>query len=476
MIKKMPKKCTIIIFIILFVWGCKIPSKTISIEHQSVPVSYNNLQDTTNIASVRWKEYFADPNLTILIETALKNNQELNVITEEIEIGKSEIRAKRGEYLPFVELRANAGLDKDGKYTTTEVVKDNIDVKKNKDVIESNTDYSFGAYASWEVDIWKKLHNAEKSAVLKYLSSVEGKNFMVTNLVAEIANSYYELIALDNSLRLIEKNIEIQNQVLQAMRLQKESAKVTQLAVNRFEAQLLNTQNLQYEIKQKTVETENHLNYLAGRFPQPIQRSSELFENITFDSIQPGIPSQLLNNRPDIRQAELDLEASKLDIEVARANFYPSFRIQAGIGFHAFNPSFLIHPESILYSLAGDLAAPLINRNAIQAAYNTANAKQIQSLYKYEQTILNAYIEVMNQLSKMSNYFQSFTTKSKEVELLNQSVKISNSLFQSARADYTEVLLTQREALESKMDLIEIKIKQMNAKVNIYQALGGGWR
>jgi len=183
-----------------------------------------------------------------------------------------------------------------------------------------------------------------------------------------------------------------------------------------------------------------------------------------------------LSNRPDIRQAELDLAASKLDVQVARAQFYPSVGISAGVGINAFSPAYLFRmPESLLYSLAGDLMAPLVNKNAIKAAYANANAKQIQAAYNYERTILNAYVEVANQLSKISNLEKSYDLKSKQVQALTESINISNDLFKSARADYMEVLLTQRDALESKFELIETRKQQMNAMVNIYQALGGGW-
>jgi outer membrane protein TolC len=192
--------------------------------------------------------------------------------------------------------------------------------------------------------------------------------------------------------------------------------------------------------------------------------------------IYAGLPSQLLQNRPDIRQAELELAASKLDIKVARAHFYPSLGISAGIGLQAFNPSYLTKtPESLLYNLVGDLTAPLINRNAIKATYYSANAKQLQAVYEYERTILNAYVEVVNQLSNLDNLQKSYNLKAQEVEALTESIKISNTLFRSARADYMEVLLTQRDALESKFELLETKVKQMNAFVNMYRALGGGW-
>ena len=336
-------------------------------------------------------------------------------------------------------------------------------------------DYAVGAYATWEIDIWNKLHNAKKAAVSRYLSSVEGKNFTVTNMIAEIANSYYELLALDNQLAIVKQNIDIQTNALEIVKLQKLAARVNELAVRRFEAQVLNTKGLQYTIQQKITETENRINFLVGRFPQPVERSSVTFSNLTPAVTHAGLPSQLLENRPDVKQAELELAAAKLDVKVAKARFYPSLGISAGIGYQAFNPSYLIKPESLLYSLAGDIAAPLINRNAIKATYYTANAKQIQAVYNYERTILNAYVEVANQLAKIQNTEKMFDLKSKQVEALNQSIEISNDLFGSARADYMEVLMTQRDALESKFELIETKMKQMNAMVNIYRALGGGW-
>lgn len=464
--------------ILLVMWllgGCVPALQITKIENKTVPVSFNNSQDTTNTTKIKWKEYFNDPSLIALIDTALKNNQELNITLQEIEISKNEVRARKGEYLPFVDLKGGAGLEKGSRNTRHGAVDKNIDIRPGTAFPEPLPDYMLGAYASWEVDVWKKLRNAKKAAVARYLSSVEGKNFMVTNLIAEIAASYYELMALDNQMEIVKKNIEIQSNALQIIKQEKEAAKVTQLAVNRFEAQLLNTKNLQYDIQQKIIETQNKLNFLTGRYPQPIQRNSFAFNNIVFDSVYAGIPSQLLEKRTDIRQAELVMTAAKLDIKVAKANFYPSFRITAGAGFQAFNPAYIVEPESMLFSLAGDMVAPLINRNAIKAAYFNANAKQIQAVYNYERTILNAYIEVANELSRISNFSKSYDTKSKEVDILNRSISISNNLFKSARADYMEVLLTQREALESKIDLIEIKMKQMNAKVNIYKALGGGW-
>lgn len=457
--------------------GCKTPSMVVKTENKTVPTAYNNgtQQDSINSGRIKWKDYFTDKYLIALIDTALVHNQELNITLQEIEISRNEVRARKGEYLPFIGLRGSAGFDKVGRYTNIGALEANTEIKPGKEMPEPLQDYAIGAYATWEIDIWNKLHNAKKSAVSRYLSSVEGKNFTVTNLISEIASSYYELLALDNQLAIVKQNIGIQTNALEIVKLQKESARVNELAVRRFEAQVLNTQSLQFNIQQSITETENRINFLLGKFPQPVQRSSDPFSNLVPNLIHAGIPSQLLENRPDVKQAELELAATKLDVKVARARFYPSLGISAGIGYQAFNPSYLIKPQSLIYSLAGDLAAPLINRNAIKATYYSANAKQIQAVYNYERTILNAYIEVANQLAKISNSEKTFDLKSKQVEALNQSIDISNDLFTSARADYMEVLLTQRDALESKFELIDTKMQQMSAMVNIYRALGGGW-
>jgi NodT family efflux transporter outer membrane factor (OMF) lipoprotein len=465
----------VLVFLLLSFCACKTPEAATKTESTYTPASFGNNMDTTNTGRLTWRAYFKDQHLIALIDTALKNNQELNITLQEIEIGKNEVKARTGEYLPFVNIVAGAGMDKEGRYTRHGAVDETLDIKEETPFPEPLPDYMFGAFASWEVDIWKKLRNSKKAAVAEYLATVEGKHFMVTNLIAEIADAYYELVTLDNLLDLIEQNVDIQTHVLQTVKLQKEAARVTQLAVNRFEAQLLNTKNLQYDLHQKITEAENRIHFLTGKFPSGILRDSQAFNTVVFDAVYAGLPAQLLENRPDIRQSELELMASKLDVKVAKARFYPSLSISAGIGYQAFSPSYLVKPESLLYSLGGELLAPLINRNAIKATYNTANAKQIQAVYEYERTILNAYIEVVNSLSRIDNYAKSYETKSKEVAILSNSITISNTLFRSARADYMEVLLTQREALDSKIELLEIKMKQMHAKVAMYKALGGGW-
>ena len=456
--------------------ACIGPSAVQKKENTTVPEAFNNSKDSANIAKIQWKDYFTDPNLAGLIDAALKNNQELNIMLQEINIAKNEVRARKGAYLPTLNAGAGAGVEKVGRYTSQGASDDANEIMPGRRFPDPLPNYMVGLNVSWEVDIWKRLRNSKKAAAYKYLSTIEGKNFMVTYLIAEIASSYYELMALDNQLEILKQNIDLYQNSLDIVRLEKQSARVTELAVRRFEAEVLKNQSRQYYIMQQITVTENRINFLVGRFPQPVVRDSKSFSNLAVDTIHSGIPSQLLENRPDIKQAEKDLMAAKMDVKSAKANFYPSLMITAGAGYGAFNPAYLIKtPMSLVYSLAGDLVAPLINRNAIKATYYSANSKQVQAVYNYERTILNAHIEVVNQLSNISNLKKSYDLKSKQVQALTESIDISTVLFKSARADYMEVLLTQRDALESRFELIETKMQQMNAKVNIYKALGGGW-
>ncbi len=273
----------------------------------SGPTTYAGSTDSTDAAAVNWQQFFTDPSLRTLIDTALANNQELNITLQEITIAQNEVRARKGEYLPFVDFGAAAGAEKVGEFTRNGAVERNLEIDHDTEFPEPLPDLMVTARASWELDIWKKLRNAKKAAAMRYLATVEGRNFMVTNLVAEIANSYYELMALDNQLEILRSNIAIQQDALEIVKLEKQAAKVTELAVRRFEAEVLKNRSLQFNIEQRIVETENRINFLVGRYPQPVARNSQAFSSLVPDTIYAGLPAQLLTYRPDIRQAELEL-------------------------------------------------------------------------------------------------------------------------------------------------------------------------
>jgi NodT family efflux transporter outer membrane factor (OMF) lipoprotein len=457
--------------------SCTIPTVLQRTENRSVPAAYSGSRDTTNMAAIPWRSFFTDKDLINLIDTALKNNQELMMTLQEIEIAKNEIRIRKGAILPTVRVKAGMGVEKVGRYTSQGAGDAATEITPGRETPDPLTDLGAGLYANWEVDIWKKLRYAKKAAVTRYLSTIEGKNFLLTNLIAEVANSYYELLALDNQLEIVKQNIDLQKNALDIVKVQKEAARATELAVQKFGAEVLKSQSLEFDILQQIKETENRINLLLGRYPQEIPRNKAGFLTSPPAMVNSGIPSQLFANRPDIRQAELELTAAKLDVKVVRAEFYPSLGISAAVGFGAFNPTYLAKfPESLVYSLIGDLAGPLINRNAIKAEYYMANARQDRAMYNYKRTILNAYLQISTQLSRLNNLEKSYNLRSKQVDALTRSIDISNDLFKSARADYLEVLMTQRDALESKLELVETKKEELITVINIYKELGGGWK
>lgn len=457
--------------------SCKIPSAIQVPALKSVPASFANSTDSSSSANMTWKDFFTDKKLVALIDTAINNNPDVLMTLQEIEIARNRVRARNAALYPTVEAGGSLSIEKVGRYTSSGAGDASTEITKGKTVPENLTNIELGLRTSWEVDIWGKLRSAKKAAFAKYLGSIEGKNFVVTNLVAEVANTYYELVALDNQLEIIRESIQLQKNQLEIVKVQKQAAVVTELAVKQFEAQLYNSQGTENEIIQKITESENELNFLLGRYPQKLDRDTTAFLGQVPNLVKEGIPSQLLKNRPDIKQAELELLAAKWDVKTARTEFYPSLNISAALGLQAFKPNYLFRmPESIAYSLLGDLAGPIINRQAIIAEFKTANAYQVEAMYEYQKAILNGYVEVSNELSNINNLGNIYSFKSKEVETLTKSVDISNDLFKSARANYLEVLTAQRDALASKLELIDIKKQQFNAVTSIYKALGGGWK
>jgi multidrug efflux system outer membrane protein len=456
--------------------GCVVPKAgPLPSSTPPLPSRFPGTDGSTNAVVIGWREYFQDPALVGLIAHALTNNQELNILLQEVAVSKAETEARKGALFPFVRLGGRAGAEKVSRNTRDGAVEEGLEIQPGKKFPEPLPNYAVTADFDWEIDIWKKLRNERDAAIQRYLATQEGRSFLVTQLVAEIAGSYYELLSLDGQLVIYRRMVEVQEQALESVRLKKSSARVTELAVRRFEAEVLKNKSQLFAIQQQITETENRLNVLLGRYPQPIERSPEGFEIRTLGPLQAGLPAELLRNRPDIRQAELELKASGLEVKAAAARFYPSMNLSAALGLEAFTlGSPIVAKENLVYGATANLVGPLINRSAIRAAFKGASARQVAAVYRYQQTVLKAYVEVVNELSHIGNVGQGYQLKSKQVEALAEAASLSAQLFDSARADYTEVLLTQREALESKVELVELKQTQLMAAVKAYRALGGG--
>jgi outer membrane protein TolC len=444
-----------------------------------LPEVFDKATTLDNSAQLRIEEFFDDPLLTTMIHQALAGNQELRILGEEMQIASNEILARQGAYLPFVNLGAAAGLNKWSNYTLEgAAIRDDVFLP-HKFFPNPLPTYALGPAFLWTPDIWWQLHNAKDAAAQRYFASGEARKYLVTRLVAEIAENYYSLMALDARLDNLNRIIELQERSLEIAKARKEAARGSDLPVQRFQAEVRKNQSEKLVVNQNIIQAENRINFVLGRFPQPVERRRVKFIDLNLHALSLGVPPQLLQNRPDIRQAERELAATGLDVKVARKRFYPQGLITSGVGYEAFSPRYLfITPEALVANVAGNLVTPFINRKAIKADYFTANARQLQAVYNYQRVVINGFTDVVNRAAKVENYGRSIEIKKQQVQSLETAVADATSLYQLPRAelpvDYLDVLTAQNELFVAIRDLIEIKGEQLSAVVNAYQALGGG--
>jgi NodT family efflux transporter outer membrane factor (OMF) lipoprotein len=464
--------------ILLFTFSaCTSQFKSANVKEQNLPNSYKTANDSLNIAEINWKQYFSDSVLAQLIDNAITHNLDLLIALQKIEISRSGVRMAKGAMLPQVGLNLGGGFRKFGLYTMDGAGNISTEITPGQIVPINLPDMFVGLQASWEIDIWGKLKNQRKTAISNYLSSVEGTNFVISNLVAEVAISYYELLALDSELDLVQKTILKQQDALETVKAQKKAGRTNELALQQFSANLLRSKILEKEALQQIVIFENKINFLLGRFPQTFDRSKEVLLLEPTQFFNAGIPSQLLKNRPDIRKASFLVQASKFNLNSAKAAFYPSLNITASLGFQAFKPQLLFNtPSSLAYNTLGSAVMPLINRNALKAHFNNAKASQLTALYEYQKTVLNGFVEVSNELSNVKNLKEMNELKKQQSNILTQAVETSNQLFMVGKASYLEVLIAQQSSLQAELELIVNTKNQKIAGVSIYKALGGGWR
>lgn len=457
--------------------SCKPLETGQTIKQQELPAKYAQTKDTGNIPIARWREFFKDQHLVQLIDSALKNNWDVQIAFQRMQVAQSDVLLSNGVLKPRVDATVTSALRRYGLYTMDGAGNSSTFMLPGKIVPTNLPDYFIGFQSSWEADIWGKLRNRKRAALSRYLATTEGRNLVITNLVSEIAQAYFELQAVDQTIRIIDETISIQQRAFEIVKAKKEAAVLNELAVKQFEAQLINLRALRTEVLQQIIETENRINFLAGRYPQKVSRDTLYYKNDLPVTLQAGIPSALLENRPDIRQAGLQLIAAKADVAAAKAAFYPSLNITASLGYQAFRPNLLFTtPESVAFTMVGNIVAPLINKAAIKAAFNTANAQQREAMYQYNKTVVNAFREVQTEMIRTKNLQQVYDLKINETNSLSESVGIAEELFRTGRATYLEVLYAQQNTLKAKLELMETKKRQLLSAVHFYKALGGGWR
>lgn len=448
-----------------------------SIPEQTLPASFEAGFDGPSIAETSWREWFADERLNALVTEALESNQDLKIALQRIDLARAGVRSATGALLPEIRLNVGAGVQKPGLYTEEGAGNATTDIAPGRPTPTHLPDFTLGLQSAWEVDLWGKLRSQRESALAQYLASIEGSRLVLTSLVTEVAVAYFDLLALDHVRDVLRQYVTRQQEALEVVRLQKAAGRANELAVQQFEAQLAETRALASDIAQQSVEAENRLHVLLGRYPKALVRNKDALLASVPTNVSAGVPAALLRNRPDVREAELQVRASRFDLKAARAAFFPNLTLSAGLGLHAFDPGFLFQvSQSLATSVVGELVAPLVNRSAIQAQFEGAQANQLQALYGYQKTVLVAYVEVVNSLSSIRNTDEVLSLKKAQKAALEQSVATADVLYRAGKASYLEVLVAQQSALESELDLIEAWRKRWVAQVNVYKALGGGGR
>lgn len=460
----------VVLATLLCMGACKTPQATI-LPKDTLKASLASMsRDSSVTISPAWRDFFQDSVLRSLIDTALQNNHDLKITLQELAIAKSAITAKQGALLPSVSANLGAGISKVGRYTAEGAGNVGTELTPGRKIPTVTPDLAPTLQMDWTIDLWGKLNSDKKSAVERYLASEAGQRAIKSQLVADVAENYYALLALDYKLLVMQQYIALQKNAVRIARIQKEADADTQLAVEKFEAELAKAQSDEYVLRQSIIETENNLNLLLGRLPQPIARAKSDFLQLPMPATAHALSTQLLLQRPDVVQAEHALEAAKWDVETARKEFLPSFNLSAAVGLNAFNPKYLVKlPESLIFSALGSLTAPLINKKAIQANFSQADALQIEALYNYDKALMTAYIEMSTLQSKITNLKQLRQFKQKQDEALMRAVSAAQKLYLNNRATYLEVIDSERGQLDCKMELIDTKLQQLSTLIDMYR-------
>jgi HAE1 family hydrophobic/amphiphilic exporter-1 len=462
--------------------GCKVAEVTqpqSSIQFQG-EFAATNLTGSDSVAQVSWESFFKDENLKNLIGLALSNNQDNLMTLERIKSARAVMMASKANLLPAVSGMAGASRRKFGEFTMDGV--GNFDtnlsefVTEDKQIPDPYRDFIIGANFDWEVDVWGKLRNQKRAAASRYLASEEFSKSVRTWLVSEVATNYYELLAIDAEIQVLNENIRLQDLALQLIIELKEGGRANQLAIDQFEALVLNSKS-QLEGKLRDQKSlEYALTRLAGRVEVDLSRTNLDNAVDTPRVMEIGIPAQLIQLRPDVKEAELNLQATKFDVSAAKAAFYPSINLFGMAGFNAFEFSKLFfNPASTMYQLGAGLTAPIFNRRQVQTEFEIAKADQKIALLDYEKRTLNAYLEVLDLVNQIATYENQLKLKENEVIVLQRSIENSNTLFSVGYANYLEVITAQTRALESAIELADLKASRLQTHVQLYRALGGGW-
>ncbi|MDX2091544.1 MAG: TolC family protein [Kofleriaceae bacterium] len=443
----------------------------------ALPAAFSDGLPGASVAALDWRTFFADEALNRLIGEALANNYDLQIALQRIEIARAQTTRTAGARLPQIDMAVAASLRRFGAYTMDGAGNASTDIRPGQRVPEHYPEVFAGLQATWEADLWGRLGKLHGAARARYLASIEGTHLVIAGLVAEVARTYYELLAVDAMVEITAQSAEQQARALELMRVEMQAGRTTALAVQQFAAQVATTRALAASLAHQQRGLENQLTTLVGRLPSTIARTDAALERDVPRSLASGVPSDLLRNRPDIRAAELAVQASRYDVGAARAAFYPRLRITASLGYEAFDPRFLFAtPESLAYGVLGGLVAPLVNRSAIKAELAVANATQLEAMVRYQQTVLRSFAEVSTTLFRLGQLGDVVRQQREKLAAVRETVATAEALFRAGRATYFEVLLAQQNTLQSRLELVGALRDRHITRIQLYRALGGGWQ
>lgn len=426
-----------------------------------------NTTDTATIANLQWKSLFSDTTLQSLIQQGINENLDLKQAIERIKIAEATLQQSRAALLPSLQGDLSVTDAKQSKAALNFPSGVNID-------LETQT-YKAQLSTSWEADIWGKLSSAKRGAYATLLQSDAAKRAVQTQLIANIANNYYSLLALDKQLAITEQTIKIRQTDVETMKALKEGAIVNGAAVVQSEANLYAAQVTLPDLKRSIKETENALSILLARGPGSINRTS-LDQQVPFTNLQTGVSAQLLQNRPDVIAAELGFRSAFENTNVAKTYFYPALTLTASGGLSSLQLKDFFS-NSVFYNLVGGLTQPIFAKGQNKARLKTAQAQQQQAFYTFQQTLLTGGQEVSNALYAYQTADEKEVTRTKQVASLTKAVDFTKELLRySSSTNYTDVLTSEQSLLTAQLSSINDRLQKLQSIVNLYRALGGGWK
>ena len=410
--------------------------------------------DTTSIASLSWRELFTDSKLQALIETGLQNNTDLNIARLKVTEAEATLMTSRLAYLPSISFEPSGTL-------------------RSVDGNAMTKSYDIAASASWEVDIFGKLTNAKRGAKAALEQSEAYRQAVQTQLIATIANSYYSLLMLDAQLGISERTAAIWGENVRAMKALKAAGDATELAVAQSEASKLSVDASIASLRQQIDQMENTLTALLGIAPQKIDRTT-IGEQRFPTELAAGVPLQLLQRRPDVRQSEAALAQAFYATNTARAAFYPSITLSGSAGWTNAAGAAITNPGQWLFTAVGSLVQPLFNRGKNIANLHIAKAQQEEALLSFRQSLLDAGTDVNNALIQWQTARQRQQIDQQQILSLESTVRSSELLMQYSSQNYLEVLTARQTLLQAELTAVSDRFDEIQGVINLYHALGGG--